>query len=277
MDVVFEGALSSSWGMKDVLKAVSDVPNVPSGVLRVSCPGQSLQGKIVISEARHIVDASCNGSSPFHSYDALRVLLDVKEGNFAFLDLNQNELDPSLFIAIDKVLQRLPQLPRSSTELFDQQTLLDKVFGDEVDCSPNPAAPAAKEPAFNMPVPRSWMRRPKSEPAVDRSPAPVTQWNILEPLFNNPDATHTEHLDCSPAEHAEAPPSEIDEQRSSMVRLRALPTANSDFNLQRAVKGPGSLKWLLAALGLSLLAYLLAPQIFENCGMVKKQQVAQRP
>ena len=276
MDVVFEGALSSSWGMKDVLKAVSDVPNVPSGVLRVSCPGQSLQGKIVISEARHIVDASCNGSSPFHSYDALRVLLDVKEGNFAFLDLNQNEPDPSLFIAIDKVLQRLPQLPGSSTELFDQQTLLDKVFGDEVDCSPIQPSPV-KEPAFNMPVPRSWIRRPNSEPTVERSPAPLTQWNILEPLFNSPDATHTEHIDCSPAEPPEVQAAQIDEQRSSMVRLRALPKANTEFNLQRVVKGQGSLKWLLVALGLSLVAYLLAPQIFENCGIVKKQQVAQKP
>src|SRR5438105_1733086 len=98
LDVVFEGALSKAWGMQDVLQAVVGVPNVPNGLLRVSCPERGIQGKISVSEASHIIGASTGLESD--AYDALRSMLCLHEGNFAFLDLaceSQSDFGPSMF------------------------------------------------------------------------------------------------------------------------------------------------------------------------------------
>lgn len=272
MDVIFEGALSKSWGMKDVLKAISDVPNVPVGVLRVSNPGRGIQGKILVSQAQHVVGAVCSGTqAESDPYEALRTLLEVQEGNFAFLDFAGEapaEFDQSLFICIKRVLDVMPQLPAHASDMFDQRALLDRVFGE--DCAPADATPVEAADSFAIPKPILRSRRASSRSIKKSASAPITQWNIVEPLFNNPQANHTEHTECCSMipEFVQTP----DEQRSSMNRLRTLPgTSRPHLSWEQMLKQPQPIKWLLAALGLSMAICFVTPQMWGG-HTVKSQQ-----
>ncbi|MBX9689483.1 MAG: DUF4388 domain-containing protein [Candidatus Obscuribacterales bacterium] len=272
VDVVFEGALSKSWGMKDVLKAILDIPNAPFGVLRVSSPNKGIQGRILIAESRHIVGAALS-ELELDAYDALRKMLAVTEGNFAFLDLSsheQAEFDQSLFINIEALIEMMPQLPEHSSAIFDQKALLDKVFGQEAaiasvsvvaletypDKIPLEQARSLEFP--NVSARARGRRSPAAVAAGSKSnTAPITQWNIVEPLFNNPQAMHAESTSMNMIpDYVQTP----EEQRSSMNRLRAMPESTNNSNSwERAVKDQTPLKWILSALGLSAFLCLLAP------------------
>lgn len=267
MDVVFEGALSKSWGMKDVLKAVMEVPNVPYGVLRVSCPKKELQGKILISQSRHVVGASSSSNNKdLDAYDALRSLIEITEGNFAYLDLasdSATDFDQSLFICIERLLDLMPELPLAAGQLFDEKSLLDKVFGEE---STSPYAELAKSQSIAMTIPMAAPNRRKALKSNSNKSAPITassitQWNIVEPLTSNPQAKQKEHIDCCSnmiPDFVQTP----DEQRSSMNRLRALPASSQEQKgWGQSLKTQAPLKWLLAALGLSILICFVHPQI----------------
>ncbi|MBX9724949.1 MAG: hypothetical protein K2X81_26325 [Candidatus Obscuribacterales bacterium] len=274
VDVIFEGALSKSWGMKDVLKAVADVPNVPFGALRISCPSKNIQGKVLIADAKHVVAASCSDDKD--AYEALRTLLEVKDGNFAFLDLSAEDIadfDQSLFINIDRLIQAMPALPLSSSELFDENTLLDKVFGN--DDAERSASPSQAKSNFQFPLPPGVRARKSSNPKISNS-APITQWNVLEPLFRSPHATRVENTN-----HAVAPEGNSnvsngnsmipdfvhtpDEQRSTISKLRQLPDSAAKASKIKATPGGSEpIKWLLAALGLSTMLICFAmPQVWN--------------
>ncbi len=280
MDVIFEGALSKSWGMKDVLKAVADVPNVPFGALRISCPSKNIQGKVLIADAKHVVAASC--SDDIDAYEALRTLLEVKDGNFALLDLSTEDLaefDQSLFICIDRLIESMPALPHSSSELFDENTLLDKVFGS--DACEGSAAPSPTKNNFHFPLPPGVRARKPSNPKISNS-APITQWNVLEPLFRSPHATRVDN-----ANHTVAPESNSkvsngsnanngssmipdfvqtpDEQRSTISKLRRLPESEAKASkIKASPSGSEPIKWLLAALGITTMLLCFAlPQVWN--------------
>ena len=286
MDVVFEGALSKSWGMKDVLQAIRELPNVQLGMLRISCSSKAIQGKILFSPSRHILGASCSGEDAAEeAYEGLKALLQVKEGNFAFLDISDeahSEIEQSLFIDIKRVLEYWPQLPEQSCELFDQSGLLDKVFGQS--CQTEVQEPqASKSPLAIDIAPRNQKtRKTESVPVTKKVAAPpITQWNVVEALFENPQAAHTDHAEC-PVEGGSLSGTMIpnfvqtaDEQRSSMNRLRALPESSvQPPPWQRLIKETPPVKWLLAALGLSVLVFMLAQQIPDDTAAATNQRVA---
>src|SRR5438128_758694 len=130
MDVIFEGALSRSWGMQDVLRAVMAVENQPFGILRIS-GAEGVNGRLSVAEGKFIVSAATSDGSS-SGYAAVRQLLAAGEGSFAFLDTGgQRPQDPgeTLYIAIAKLLELMPGLPVDPAELFDEKSLLDRVFG----------------------------------------------------------------------------------------------------------------------------------------------------
>ncbi len=254
VDVVFEGSLSRSWGMADVLQSIVDVPNVQYGLLRISSPGDSFHGKILIAECSHIVAASSSDSiEGCDAYQAVRAMIELREGSFAFLDLSPEEfeeLDRSLFISLHRILELYPALPESGNLMFDERALLDKIFGTEPGFAP-------PRPRFElpMPIPKSRIRKPVM-PVVPAAPAaaPITQWNVVEPLFNNPHVTHADtaaSTDFFVPEKSSMIPEYVhtpEEQRSTLNKLRALP-APKDQNWQKVLKD--TTQTFLSALGLN--------------------------
>lgn len=134
VNVIFEGALSRGWSMVDVLRAVSGVENQRFGVLRINAPN-NVNGRIAIADGAFIVGAvMADGTA--QGYEALRPLLSAASGNFAYLDTEGKlppEFDESLYLSLEKVMSTLPGLPAQFKDLFDEKSLLDKLFGGEGD------------------------------------------------------------------------------------------------------------------------------------------------
>lgn len=131
MDVVFEGAISRSWGMADVLRGIMGVENQPYGILRVSSPGSNVSGRLAIADSQFIVGATVSDGTET-GYHAVRRLLMAYDGNFAYLDTGGSkpqDFDQALYISIQKLSDMWPDLPADPADLFDEKSLLDKVFG----------------------------------------------------------------------------------------------------------------------------------------------------
>lgn len=228
MDLIFEGALSKSWGMPDVLKTVTGVENMRFGILRISAHAGDLTGKLVIENGKYIVGASISGTQE-KGYGAARKLLLVQSGNFALLDAGVNapkDKDNSLFMSITEVIAKLPSLPVEASPLFDERSLLDRVFGPDQD-SGNLAELAPE----STPIPQ--------ESDLSRaSEAPIQAWNLVQPLFSGTD---------------ELVQSE-DEQKESMHRLRSLPArSGTPLELGKLSFSRHPLIWLLIVALLSAL------------------------
>lgn len=135
MDIVFEGSLSKTWGMKDVLNSILQEPGITWSMLRISASGSQMQGKILISNCQYVVASFCTGSPhDVDPYEALRTTLSMNEGTFAFLALSELEaanFDQSLYIALDRLIESVAKLPSQSSELFDEKGLLDRIFGNK--------------------------------------------------------------------------------------------------------------------------------------------------
>jgi hypothetical protein len=124
--------------MQDVLKAVMGVDNQPFGILRISSSSSHLSGRLAIADGAYIVGATVtavvNPEDVQTGYSAVRQLLSAKDGNFAFLDTAGNppaDMDGTLFLSIDRLVESMPQLPEDCSALFDEESLLDKIFGPD--------------------------------------------------------------------------------------------------------------------------------------------------
>jgi len=140
VDVVFEGALSHSWGMADVLRELMGVENQAFGILRISSPGSNVSGRLVIADSAFIVGAVVSDGSET-GYLAVRRLLLAADGNFAYLDTagkRPQDLDQELYISIQRLAEIWPQLPHVAEQVFDEKALLDKVFGNKGTMPPDP-------------------------------------------------------------------------------------------------------------------------------------------
>lgn len=162
MDVVFEGALSRSWSMADVLRGVMGVDNQPYGILRISSPGSNVSGRLVIADSSFIVGALVSDGSET-GYEAARRLLMANDGNFAYLDTGgkrPQDFDQALYISLARVQELWPNLPAEAAELFDEKSLLDKVFGGDGKMPPDPSS-------GNIPIVRIEERMDtKSDPRI---------------------------------------------------------------------------------------------------------------
>ncbi len=261
MDLVFEGALSESWSMKDVLGSIAGACSHGLGLLRLASFESGIEGKILVFESAFIIGAQLIDSDESDSYQALKTLLSLNSGNYAFMSLGAeqaSEMEASLNISLRQLLHSFELLPQSSAELFDQKALLDIVFGSGKESSSKPAL--VEKPGLRYPQPARWTAASANYQAEKTAslvpPAPITQWEILEPLFSQPsrrlihsDKTAGNTSGSMIPDYVHMP----DGERSSFTRLKSL----SEPKVQEA--GPGRsgkeaqepFKWLLSALGLS--------------------------
>lgn len=169
MDLILEGHLAPNSGIREVLQSVLKRASAATGILRISCPRRNLNGRLALFQGRFIVGAQITDSDE-SGYDAVKMLLSVRDGNFAFLETENAEaldMGKTLHISLDSLIERLPELPESSADLFDEQSLLDEVFGPgELD-----GTNTGGQSAVILP----------SEPdrSVDREPA----WQVLTSLM----------------------------------------------------------------------------------------------
>ena len=130
VDVIFEGRLSNTVGLKQVLKRIADNRIPGTLLLRVTVSEES-SGRMVISEGRYITAAALAPTNEV-GYQALRKLVQVNAGSFALLAVGKHDnmdIQANLYIELDKVIPLLPNLPPDESGLFEEKALLDKVFG----------------------------------------------------------------------------------------------------------------------------------------------------
>ena len=130
MDVLFEGRLNPDLHLKTVLQRVLE--NKPPGnlLIRISSPNPASTGRLLVRDGRFITAALLDENDE-SGYPALRQLLAVGTGNFAGLRPEPGEkidLVPNLNFELHKVIPLMPALPESPVGLFDEKSLLDKVF-----------------------------------------------------------------------------------------------------------------------------------------------------
>ncbi len=121
MDVIIEGQITESEGMDEVLQTVAELKSVQTPILRINEEGTELQGRIAFSQGGYIIGAKVNITNEV-GYPALRKLLLVKAGNYAILDpLRRSiaELNQSLWIKAEKLVDLLPNLPDTPDGLMD--------------------------------------------------------------------------------------------------------------------------------------------------------------
>lgn len=153
--------------MKEVLQAVHDRTGIQSGILRVSSLQSNLGGKIAVARARLLVDASIAETNE-SGYPAMLKLLSIKEGSFAYLDAGAAEYKGSLNVAIESLLSVWPRFPDSPSDVFDERSLLDEVFGAKNRTLPE-SAPQAM---------------PQEPPQQDVQPAPSL--GLFKPISGEP-------------------------------------------------------------------------------------------
>lgn len=129
MDVVFEGSLSRSWSMKDVLQAVTE-QDVHLSVLRIASKETDSAGRIAIADNQFIVGACTDTGET--GYPAVKDILSIEDGSFTLLDSGSDhpsDLKDVLHLSLFRVIEALPRLPEDPGDLFDQGSLLDMLFG----------------------------------------------------------------------------------------------------------------------------------------------------
>lgn len=137
--------------MRDALLSVLSEPSQPSGVMRICSSNENLNGMVAFYKGRSIIAAQIAGTLE-SGYDALRKLLSVGEGNYAFLETDDAQslsFGKPMHISLKAVADLMPGLPESSADLFDEQSLLDEVFapgGTQPDGSHEKSAVLPEEP-----------------------------------------------------------------------------------------------------------------------------------
>ncbi|MGH9553775.1 MAG: hypothetical protein ACRD3W_30625, partial [Terriglobales bacterium] len=104
-------------------------------VLRINSEQEDYSGKILISNGDHIVGA-LTVTGRYQGYEAIRRLLTVASGNFAYLRVGKTDrvdVVANLNIPVRKVAHSAPNLPADVSALFDEKSLLDKVFSSGVE------------------------------------------------------------------------------------------------------------------------------------------------
>jgi hypothetical protein len=120
VDVVIEGKITPEEDIADVIQTVIDLKNMPNLVLRVTDEDSDLQGRVAFREGGYILGARVNNTNEC-GYDAIRLLLSIKSGNYAILDPGRtptSDTNQTLWISADKVLDLLPALPESPETLL---------------------------------------------------------------------------------------------------------------------------------------------------------------
>jgi hypothetical protein len=250
VDVVLEGQLAADWSIKEVLQTISSLSNVELGVLRIASSASAVNGRLAVTRGRFVIGAKMTDTAE-SGYDAVRKLLSVQTGNFAFLDTSgapPPDMDQSLHISIGRLLEALPELPAGPEELFDEKALLDEVFGATA-----AAAAGKRETSEILPAPA---------PEPEKQPPPPASWNIFKPLLGE-DAQNTTPLLSGSGRIT--PNYAVDPSRTTFGRMRAYTDR----------LGPsGTALWLLVATLLVITCAAVGGMLFSryNAGNQSQQQ-----
>lgn len=120
MDIIIEGKITPEEGMSEVIQTVIDLKNLQNPILRISSSDSDLQGRVSFSSG-HILGGRINNSDET-GYPAIRKLLSITDGNYAILDPGRQhitDVNQTLWIEANKVVQMLPNLPQTPEVLMD--------------------------------------------------------------------------------------------------------------------------------------------------------------
>lgn len=121
MDVIVEGKITPEEGIDEVIQTVIDLKSVPHAILRVTCTDSDVQGRVAFSQGGYIL-GGCLTESGETGYSAVKKLLTIRHGNYAILDPGRTyvpEVNQSLWIKGERVIELLPNLPESVDDLLD--------------------------------------------------------------------------------------------------------------------------------------------------------------
>jgi hypothetical protein len=130
MNTIFEGTLSYECRISNILKKIRQRSSSGLCLLSLSSPDQQTDGIVSIRDCRFITGAILTAEG-VTGYAALKKLLSLALGSYSLsqLDVNQlAEFDQDINLDLDRVIAVVPSLPENLSELFDQASLLDKVF-----------------------------------------------------------------------------------------------------------------------------------------------------
>jgi hypothetical protein len=122
VDVILEGQIDQEETMADVISSVVAIKSCNTPILRINDNASDLQGRLLFSQGGYIVGGKINATGE-SGYSAVRKLLLVKEGNYAILDPARKataDLNQALWLATEKLLPMLPNLPEASDQVLDQ-------------------------------------------------------------------------------------------------------------------------------------------------------------
>ncbi len=140
MFTVLQGQISTSEGLREALEIVLTIGDVQNGVLRIT--SVDVSGRIGIFCGRYVTGAM-TGSGESGNL-ALRKLLSVKSGNFAFLDAKGEktaDLQQSLSLDLGSLIELVPDGLEAQAPLLEESLaglrqpgeqlfLVDTSFGD---------------------------------------------------------------------------------------------------------------------------------------------------
>ncbi len=119
--------------MAQLLQTVEAQSSKPFAILRLTCPAQNLSGRVALSKGRFIIGAQLT-QTQVDGYAALSKLLSIKEGSYVFLETDSKEdaaLGKPLHIRVSTLIECWPEIPQQSTDLFDEESLLDELFATQ--------------------------------------------------------------------------------------------------------------------------------------------------
>lgn len=107
--------------MNDLLETIIHMKTVPNALLRISSSKENIKGRIGFGPGGYIL-GGCIDDTGELGYTAVKKLLEVASGNYAVLDIGRElspELNQTLWIKGEKVLEIWPNLPDSPDHLLD--------------------------------------------------------------------------------------------------------------------------------------------------------------
>jgi hypothetical protein len=113
MEVVFQGRLTSDQDIRDVLNDLLALTTGDLGILRISSSNNKVSGRLVIQRRQQVIGAQIPDTGEF-GYPALRKLLSVRQGAFAYVDLEGQPLKPedeNVKVDVRTLIELLPNLP----------------------------------------------------------------------------------------------------------------------------------------------------------------------
>ena len=127
--VVLKGRISGKGAMRSVLQSIVAKNSIRKGVLRISCDVTNTKGLLALSKGAYITGGRLTESGE-SGYSAVRRLLSVDEGSFAYLDCAHEypaEVNQSLHINVNRLIDLISTLDTLSDEAFEQWALVDKL------------------------------------------------------------------------------------------------------------------------------------------------------